>query len=308
MLSVYVALNYRQVKREYRYFLRDNYFNRLYQVRYLLRDYFIKKHYKVIDYQGEFQNEITHVLPFAYWHYLNGTLEKTISCKGTNELYFFSPDHEERYAERRWDFTYNNYNFPNINHSIKKTFKKWIAPPLKEQYKNTLFVFDKPILIIANKYNIEWNQEPTNFLDIPTLDRIINLNKHKYQIIYNRPLPNHIVQDNSEILDLNEYPWLQRAHPEVILLNDLFTKFKSKVNSFNHLQLMVYANCDRFVSVHGGTAALASYFGGKNIILSNGGLESVFDEYTNYFPRLSNALILHAKTPDDVFSYLSEEF
>src|SRR5690606_22610114 len=126
----------------------------------------------------------------------------------------------------------------------------------RDIYQNDMIKFEKPILLIANKYNMEWDLPPLNFLDIPTLDSLVLQFREKYQIIYNRPLNNQITTDNSDILDLNEYKWLTNKYPEVILMNDLFETYREKVNNFNHLQLMVYANCNHFISVHGGTAAL----------------------------------------------------
>ena len=86
--------------KEYRYFVRDNYFSRLYQTKYFLKDYVKKAPYKTVSFQGEFQQELTFALPFAYWHYLNGTLKGTISSKFTKELYFFSPNHQELFTSR----------------------------------------------------------------------------------------------------------------------------------------------------------------------------------------------------------------
>jgi len=107
-------------------------------------------------------------------------------------------------------------------------------------------------------------------------------------------------------MDLKEHGWLRARHPDVLLMNDLYEQHRNTVPSFNHLQLMVYANCERFISMHGGTAALASYFGGINLILSHpgGGLEHDFNEYATIFPALSGATILHAKNTDEVFQQL----
>lgn len=302
LLYVFAKVNHPKVRKNFRYFIRDNYYSRCNQVKYFLKDYYLKKQYKTIEYHGEFQQELTFILPFAYWHYLNGTLCKTISCTNTKDLYFFSPNHEERYEKRDWTYDYN-FEIPNMTHSITFSFQKWARVPLKEHYKNDLFIYDKPILIIANKYNVEWDNPPLNFLDIPTLDKLINLLKSKYQIIYNRPLSTQIVSDNSEIMDLNEYDWLRENHPNVLLMNDLYFQHKASVNSFNHLQLRVYANCDRFISVHGGTGTLASYFGGINILLSKSGIEHHFNEFNTIFPALSGAKIIHVVHENEVIEY-----
>ena len=88
---------------------------------------------------------------------------------------------------------------------------------------------------------------PISFYDIPTLQFIIETLRDKYTIIYNRPRPEHITTDNSDTYDLNEYDWLKTNFPEVILMEDLYKENKAKANNFNHLQLMVYANADRFI-------------------------------------------------------------
>ncbi|WP_242922474.1 hypothetical protein [Pontibacter liquoris] len=289
-------------------YIRDNYYSRLYQIRYCIQDYYIKKKYKVIEFRQEFQQELTFVLPFAYWHHLNGTLKKTISCADTKDFYFFSEDHEERYTYRVWKSEDNPYAVPNMAHSYTFSFKKWARVPLKEHFTNDIFLFEKPILVIANKYNVEWDGAPINFFDYPTLYKIISTYKDRYQIIYNRPEPDHIVLDNSEILDMKEHAAIRQDHPEVLLMSDLFKAYKEKVNSFNHLQLLVYANCSHFVSVHGGTAALASYFGGTNIVFSKRGIEHYFKEFSSIFPALSGANVLHAKTEADVFRYLEAHY
>jgi hypothetical protein len=311
--SLYVVawMKYPKLRKDLRYFIRDNYYCKLLQGRFVLQDYVLKKTYKIISYQGEFDQELRYVIPFAYWHYLNGTLKKTISARGTQAFYFFSEDHEERFAKRVWTESYAHYNVPNMTHSNSYSFRNWAQVPYKAHYQNDTFVFDKPLLVIANKYNMEWDQPPINFLDIPTLNRLIQTCRDTYQIVYNRPQPTHIVGDNSETMSLNEHAWLRQMHPDVLLMDDLYTRYHpSIVPTYNHLQLMVYANCNHFISMHGGTAALASCFGGTNIILSNPdwGFEHAFNEYATLFPRLSNATILLARDREEVFSHLSTHF
>lgn len=271
-------------------------------------DFVFRKKYKVISFQGEFDQELRYVIPFAYWHYLNGTLKKTISSHNTRDFYFFSPDHEERFQKRIWELSYNNYEVPNMTHSASFSYSKWAHVPFKSQYRNETFTYHKPILIIANKYNIEWDASPINYISLEVLDQIIKKYTNKYQIIYNRPLSNQIVTDNSEINDLGDHEWLKTNHPEVLLFNDLYEENKKGVHNFNHLQLMVYANSDHFISVHGGTGAFASYFGGTNIILSKKGVEHELNEFSTIIPQLSGARILHAKTETEILDYMAQYY
>lgn len=290
------------------FFARANTYASLFQAKYFIKDYITKPRYKQIEYRLEFQQELTYVLPFAYWHFLNGTLNKTISSKFTKELYFFSKKHEERYDRRIDRLPKESFEIPNMYHCSRVDFRKWAQVPLKSYYRNRLFVFEKPLFIIANKYNNEWGQGPINYFSIDILDKILERYRHKYQIVYNRPGANYIVMDNSAIYELNEAAHIREHYPDVLLAEDLYLQYRPSFNNYNHFQLMLYANCDRFMSVHGGTAALASYFGGKNIILSKRGHEHRHNEFNSIFRALSGADIYHAKTDEDLFGFLEKHY
>jgi hypothetical protein len=307
LFSLCVRLFYPAAPPKLRYFYRDTYNCEMVQLKYLIKDYIFKRKYKVISFNGEFAPELQFALPFAYWHYKNGTLKSTRSSKFTRELYFFSPEHHEDFTQRSNEGNYN-FEVPRILYSQDYNMKKWLPVPLKDNYQNDIYTYEKPILIIANRYNMEWDGPPISFYDVPTLDFIISHLKSNYTIIYNRPRPENITTDNSDTYDLNEYAWLVKEHPEVILMEDLFKENKGKANNFNHLQLMVYANASHFISVHGGTATLASYFGGVNLIISKQGPEHHFNCYQKLYPKFSGAKILHAKSDDEVKNYVLAHF
>ena len=220
---------------------------------------------------------------------------------------FFPPDHNEIFDTRTLKGNIN-YETPRILYSQNYNMHKWAPVPLKETYKNDVYVFDKPILIIANRYNSEWNGPPVSFFSIELLDYIIEKLKPFYTIIYNRAMPKNITLDNSDIYDLHEFEWLSDHHPEVLLMEDLFKENKANAKNFNHLQLMVYANANHFISTHGGTAALASYFKGTNLILSKKGPEHHFGCFQKLFPKLSGAKILHAKTDEEVKNFIEHYY
>lgn len=306
-LSLVTLLKHPGVPKNLRYFYRDTYKCELTQLKYLTKDYLKKNPYKEIAFNGEFAPELQFVLPFAYWHFKNGTLKSTRAAKYTKELYFFSPQHDESFDSRTNEGNYN-FEMPRILYSQDYDMHKWLPVPLKEQYKNDVYVYDKPILIIANRYNMEWDGPPISYYNLEQLEYIISHLKNDFTIIYNRPRPEHITEDNSQIYDLKEFEWLEKEYPEVLLMENLFKENKGKANNFNHLQLMVYANANHFISVHGGTAALASYFGGVNLIISKQGPEHHFKCYQTLYPKLSGAKILHAKADDQVIDYLQEYF
>jgi hypothetical protein len=49
---------------------------------------------------------------------------------------------------------------------------------------------------------MEWDGPPVSFYSIEALDFIISNLKNDYTIVYNRPRPENITMDNSDIYDL----------------------------------------------------------------------------------------------------------
>ncbi|MBL8001559.1 MAG: hypothetical protein JNL05_06320 [Flavobacteriales bacterium] len=308
LVTRYVRLRHPGMDPGLRYFVRQGHLGRLFQLRYWLRDRLLRRPYKEVIYDGEFSPELKFVLPFAYWHHLNGTLMRTVGCRHTRALYFFSPDHEERFNERHFNDFHFQLEIPNSHdHDLRYDLSKWAQVPLKAHYRNPHFVFDRPMVVIANRYNMEWGGPPVSYFGLDELRRLITALSPRYQVVYNRPSPAAIVNDESAVLDLGEKEALRREFPDLVLLEDLMTRPGAPAGDLNALQLMVYANCERFISIHGGTATLASYFGGVNIILSVKGHEHYFGEFKTIYPKLSDARIIACRTMEEVHHHVHRE-
>lgn len=290
ILTLWIYLTNHKVPSQQRWFIRFRYFGLFHQLKYFIKDYIIKKPYKIIHFEGEFQQELLHVIPFAYWHYKNGTLLKTISSSFTKHLYFFSPNHEEDTTIVRGYLGNESLEIPNAPHDVKLLKLKWKQVPFKQKYSNEIFKFEKEVLVIANRYNTEWGKPPISYFSIENLESLFLHFKDKYQIIYNRAPASKISNDNSEVLELNDEHFIKSKFPEIIYLPDL-EKVNLSIIDYNHLQLLVYANCSKFISIHGGTATLASLFGGVNYIYSKEGHEHSLKEFENVFSELSNTNI-----------------
>lgn len=300
--------------REHAAFYRDRYIRYYYagrftQYRSFFQDRVLRQPYLSIDYDGEFGTELKFVIPFAYWHHCNGTLIKTSSSKHTRPFYFFSPEHEEKYESRTWRPYFRN--IPNSeDHNIKYNLHRWKRVPFKSVYQNSFIRFNKPMLIVANKYNSEWGGPPVNFLGLNVLRSVFSKLSARYQIIYNRPGADSIANDESKILELGDWELLKNEFPEVLDMASLYEDWRGwpRIENYNEFQLMVYANCERFLSVHGGSSVLASYFGGVNIIYSVKGFEHYFGEFEWFYPQLSGAKVLHARTEAEVVDLVEQEF
>jgi len=236
----------------------------------------------------EFGNELFAVLPYAYYHYKRGSLESTMSAAGTESLYYFSRQHIINTDSRHWA-NINKCSVPNVHVNDFTGDGEWYAPPYKIKYMNRRFVFDKPLYIVANKYNQEWNSDPVNYLDIDVLYEIFTRLKD-YTVFYNRVLPDRLCDDQVR-MDLGEHKVLRRLCPWVRYVHEI-------PGDYNTNQLMLYANCDNFISVQGGNSILASYFGGRNIIYAVRGNE--LGGFYDKLHLLSGCKIDHVMSYDDL--------
>ena len=256
-----------------------------------------------IQYFGEFGYELIAVVPYAYWLHKRNKLNATKSFKDTQCLYYFSENHIEMNRNRRhWlldDFPLGNIHVTQLDTS------QWYPPPYKRHYANERFKWEKPSCVICNKYTIEWKGPPINFLSLETLSKLFKILKEKYKIIYNRPTSKNIVSDDQEELILRDMEFIEKEHPEIITIQDLAENNKDL--SFNELQMMVYANCDRFISVQGGSSILTSYFGGKNIIFAKRGSELEHDSY-KWYAKLSGSKIYHVDDYSRLLAVVEKEF
>lgn len=242
----------------------------------------------IVDSKGtEFGYELIQVIPWAYWLYKKGELEGTISSKDTAPLYYFSPSHLEEYNKRKsGDILGSNFPIKNI-HQYNLDLSKWTPPPYKEYYKNEDFLFNKDLVIITNKYAIEWGERPQNFYSLEMLRALFKYLNPKYQIIYHRA--KHKTEE-AIIKDLNEKDILKSEFPEIILFEDLLDKNNI---GYNLLQLKLFANCDNFISMQGGSSILSSYFAKNNFIYAVKGQELNYNSYNNWYHEFSGSKIYH---------------
>lgn len=248
-------------------------------------------------FEGEFGHECLSVIPYAYALSVKGILKKTVSFQDTGSLYYFSGHHEELDLKRMPEKNTSPLPVLKPNHSDVKGLQ-WEPPPYKTVYQGANFGFQKPPLIISNKYNSEWDHAPVNYFDLDMLENMIEILRDHYQIIYNRYT---VEDDNSKVFELGDFDFIRMKFKDVLFMNDLSVRFPEW--SINELQLRVYAECENFISVQGGASILCSYFGGKNLIYARKGIELISDEFTVLYPLLSGAEVLFAPYKKEDLKY-----
>ena len=267
-------------------------------------------------YFGEFAFELLAVVPYAYWLHRQGRLEYTISTPDTRCLYYFSPDHEERAVARnyvpvtewptgepgllvRWD----RKAFP-----WRLDTARWSPPPYRDVYRDDRFRFGRPTCVVCNKASDErylWRGFAVNYIDNELLLEVIGKLRERYQVVYDRPRAADIVNDHQSIREIGDIEAIRSAYPDVLTIQDLHAHHPEL--GFNELQLRVFAGCERFVSVLGGSAYLASWFGGVNVVYARRGWEVTSGAYGRWFDRFSGARVVAAATPDELRAAVARE-
>jgi hypothetical protein len=267
------------------------------------------------QYFGEFAFELLAVIPYAYWLHTQGRLDFTVSTADTRSLYYFSPAHAERAVPRnyvpiteyplgeRGGIRYDRKAFPETLDT-----ERWLPPPYKSVYADERFRWPRETCIVCNKYSDEqylWYRGPANFIDTETLLTLIGRLRTRFQVIYVRPRAADIVNDHQRIHDSDDIEAVTHAYPDVRTIQQLQEEHPEL--GYNELQLRLFAGCERFVSVLGGSSYLASYFGGRNIVLARRGWEVACGAYHRWFHRFSGARVTAVPTGRELLAVAERE-
>jgi hypothetical protein len=267
------------------------------------------------QYFGEFAFEMMAVVPYAYWLHKQGRLERTVACEDTRCLYYFSENHQERPGSRSY-IPITEYpvgeigkkRFDKGSFPVRLDTSRWAPPPYMERFRDERFLWDRPTCVVCNKMSEEnyLGSPRVNSIETDLLLELVGRLRTRYQIVYNRPRSADIVNDHQRVGETGDIEALQKRHPDVLTIQELHAQYPEF--SFNELQLRVFSGCRRFISVIGGSAYLASWFGGTNIIYARAGWELESGALESWFTAFSKAKVIAVSSPEELLAAVDREF
>jgi len=227
-----------------------------------------------LRFEGEFGAEINSFLPFVHWLWANGELggRRVVSYRGMTPFYAFLPleqlicfDEPRRYVKPEdrppW--------LPTRDDHAARGSDFEFFPDYRELYSNDFFAGEKPLLVLHNKYCVEWGGPPVNFLPAELIAETLATLSDEFRIVYSRPgiAPpgEDYSADHQPDHDLGEREILA-AFPEVVIFEDLAADMAG-IYGYNELKLMLYASAYFHITVQGGNAHLAALFGGSLMLI-----------------------------------------
>ncbi|MGF1550680.1 MAG: hypothetical protein ACFBQW_09190, partial [Sphingomonadaceae bacterium] len=223
-----------------------------------------------IEYFGEYGDEIASFVPLVAWMRDEGRLEgrKVRTYRGMEPYYFFlDPDQLElkddarrwhRNAERVWPSRHAAYARP----------RPWLRPPdYRAHYLPRARRFARPTLFVQNKFAVEWEGGPVNFLPLRPLAEVLRMARGRFQTVYSRPGIMGALEGYSRDHNIFcHYPdvALLKRFPEVLVLEQMAAR---EGRSYNELKLEILAGAHLFLSSQGGGSYILAAHGDSLLVI-----------------------------------------
>jgi hypothetical protein len=217
-----------------------------------------------IEYTGEYGDEVAAFIPFVSWLKQEGHLNdrQVVTYRGMRPYYFFLEESQlvEKDEPRCW-IRRRHREWPT-NDACFATLQPWLRPPAyRRHYASRARLFDRPTLFIQNKFTVEWDGGPINYLPLNYLHHLLTIARDRFQVVYSRPGAMRLADDYSQ--DHNafcQYPDLHVVDqfPEVLVLESMA---EEEGRPYNEVKLEVLAGAHLFCAVQGGGAHVLAAFG-----------------------------------------------
>ena len=237
----------------------------------------------------QFGPEIIVYIGYYYYLYKSGLFFNNVvrTHKGMRDFYYFLPDSQIIEEDRMRHFVGDiPFHVNNRFHVAKMDPRFWCIPPYKQVFKSKS-QFERPLLIIHNKYAVEWGGPPINYFSPTVLREMCTALQDRYQIIYERASnvgklldKTGYSQDDNHLQEgIQDYELLRAEFPGVLLFNEMLAESDQ---GYNRFKLSLYADCDNFITVQGGCTPFASFFMGNLLVLHKRGGEIASGAYRGW--------------------------
>tara|TARA_B100001113_G_C21105092_1_gene620509 strand:+ start:1197 stop:2093 length:897 start_codon:yes stop_codon:yes gene_type:complete len=294
---------------------------------------------KTIRESTEFGLDMVRGLPTAYYYSKNKIPHKCIVKPTLVDMYKLVSDN----VVSSTDFSPNNP--PTLYQYTRPhwTRNEWEPPPLKKMFKKKIKTnFNKPTIVINNKFTLELpfseieramvenpdfstkmgeiilneksNRVSTNHYSFVFLTKFIKLFQNDYQIIYISPIfDKTYFKDNNITLDMGDFSYLEKNHPEVYTIKTHMEKYNL---SFNNAQFELESTSEKHLTSMGGNCKVSSYFGGDVIIYNSNlwkyghatkGDRRIF-QTGSWLKCLSGASIIQKNSYQDILSFTEKNW
>lgn len=262
-----------------------------------------------IDTRGcEFGYELIMCVPYAFFHKSNGRNVIVNSCKDMRPFYYFLNEGEfvGRYTARR-QATPAGVRLGTI-HFNELDMQEFKDPNYRDFYKDHILnhKFEKDLLVISNKYTSEWREGPCNYLSLECLDSLFSILSPKYDIIYNRPKPSLVCNDEDQqpSYELGEKGLIDN-YESVHDINDLL---EEESLDYNTLQLILLSKAKNKISVQGGTSIVSSFLGGMNKVYAVKGDELIHNSFKGWYGKFSGCKVNDFQTYEALIDSVKEDY
>lgn len=217
-----------------------------------------------IEYTGEFGNEITTFIPFVCWLKAEGRLSgrRVVTYAGMAPYYYFLDEGEyhEKPGRRTW-LPVAERTWPS-NSTYTATQRPWHKmPDYRARYSGSGPRFRRPVLFIQNKFTVEWDEGPINYLPLDQLELLFDLSEAGvFDVVYSRPraLPSAAgySSDDNTFCDYPDFSLVKR-YPRILVLEDYCAQ---RGLPYNLTKLEILAKSSVLVGVQGGGSHLLACF------------------------------------------------
>ena len=257
-----------------------------------------------LEYRGEFGPEITTFIPFVAWLRQEGYLSgrRIVTYAGMRPYYFFLDESELEGKSEPRNWVPESERYWPSNSTYTATASPWhVYPDYRLYFKQKGKRFARPVLFIQNKFTVEWDEGPVNYIPLSSLRRLLELTANTFDVVYSRPRERAAGYswDHGTACDYPDRAIIgQFGH-----VTDLEAECEATAGDYNQGKLEVLAKAHLFVAVQGGGAHLLACFGDSLLLL----LHNAGEEYPHAYRR-GPYKYLAAQPPKLLIALNTEEF